>query len=672
MSQLPGSLSADLLEKLIPWANQPVGEHAITALTGGMDNASKLHLKQVLRDCWLRCDQVIDHRSIMATANKPVVKVDFANLTHFVAASALVEFKRLQRLYNNELTWGLKNSIDAFVHLPVSQGADNSPKLKTSEQSKTLEPSLASEWLMSTSKVSDFRRRNGERLLLVSKVAIHYRGQTFAAKTANISNGGCLVLIDKASLSEGLFNDLGNAHVNSQFAIEFEVSVEYLELSEQYGLNVALMAYQVVSFNGATPLCKLALKRVDKDGRVEFDQLIAHLMNEHRRRNRLDVENTVKALTARCWHLATIAQLNAVMVLSHKRDRYHLLITQPKTAKLQNQLKLHPHLLAFMTEITDVGQCKLFLVWTDAQNLVYVADLAQLTPGKLAAVLMHWRQALWHKAFMVKADSLDPELADLGTSLPCDVAAIVSKLNSPLPVKVAQLSVELSKISLIEAVDYMIDGLDAKLPKGDKDALSLAPFRLIGEGGQLRQVPFSAKEDTQGNKLDSALRNLVLSNLPKVAIFANVHKQTISPSGLTGYQYLPAPFIDDKHRVKLNVLFSQDILSKLGAKHSQKQDMLFVSMVNDKVNERFLLSEFNSKKVMVNILKRINHCGDLFMFALDLTSPRTRAEDAIVTIEHKYLSHYSPSKAKKLDANLDFNLSIQLVDVSDLLRVFVL
>jgi hypothetical protein len=51
MSQLPGSLSADRLEKLIPWANQPAGEHAITALTGGMDSASKLQLKQVLRDC---------------------------------------------------------------------------------------------------------------------------------------------------------------------------------------------------------------------------------------------------------------------------------------------------------------------------------------------------------------------------------------------------------------------------------------------------------------------------------------------------------------------------------------------------------------------------------------------------------------------------------------------
>jgi hypothetical protein len=65
MSQLPGSLSAERLEKLIPWANQPVGEHAITALTGGMDSASKLQLKQVLRDCWLRCDKAIDHRTIM-------------------------------------------------------------------------------------------------------------------------------------------------------------------------------------------------------------------------------------------------------------------------------------------------------------------------------------------------------------------------------------------------------------------------------------------------------------------------------------------------------------------------------------------------------------------------------------------------------------------------------
>ncbi|MCJ8273044.1 MAG: hypothetical protein MJK04_27050, partial [Psychrosphaera sp.] len=278
-------------------------------------------------------------------------------------------------------------------------------------------------------------------------------------------------------------------------------------------------------------------------------------------------------------------------------------------------------------------------------------------------------------AFLGKSDSLDPQLADLGTSLPCDVAPIVSKLNSPLPVKVAQLSVELAKISLIEAVDYMIDAFDAKLPKGEHNTLSLAPFRLTGGGGQLRQVPFSAKDDAQGSKLDSALRNLVLSNLPKVAIFANARKQAISPIGLTGHQYLPSLFIDNNHRVKLDVLFSQDILSKLGSKAGKinglKNDMLFVSVVEGKVTERYLLSEFKLKKLMVNILKRINHCGDLYMFALDLTQPRTPAEDLIVTIEHKYLSHYSPSKAKKLDANLAFNLSIQLVDVSDVLRGFV-
>ncbi|NQZ10981.1 MAG: PilZ domain-containing protein, partial [Algicola sp.] len=578
MDQLPGHFGADLLEKLIPWVNQPVGEHAITALTGGMDSASKLQLKQTLRDYWLRCDQAIDHRATMAKIGKPVITQDFANLTHYLAASALSEFKRLQKLYNNEFTWGLKHSIDAFVQMPVDPLTDpfvDTPaapdQLKSPQQTQyeTKQQSLANGWRIGASKVSDFRRRNGERLLLVSKMAVHYRGHRFEAKTANISSGGCLVLIDKTSLPSGLFDDQDNAQA-PQACNAGEVGIEYLELSEQYSLNAQLMAYQVVNFKDSVHLCQLALKRVDKDGRVEFDQLIAHLMNEHRRRNRLDVENTVKALTARCWHLATIAQLNALVVLSHKLNRYHLLITQSQSFNLQTQIQLHQHLLAYMTENTGVGQCKLFLAWTDAQNTLFIAELAQLTSGKLAAVLVHWRKGLWHKAFLVKSDSLDPQLADLGTSLPCDVAPIVSKLNSPLPVNVAQLSVELAKISLIEAVDYMIDALDVRLPEGDHNALSLVPFRLTGRGGQLRQVPFSAKEDAQGNKLDSALRNLVLSNLPKVAIFANVRKQAISPSGLTGHQYLPALFIDDNHRVKLDVLFSQDILSKLGAKAGSK------------------------------------------------------------------------------------------------------
>lgn len=51
---------------------------------------------------------------------------------------------------------------------------------------------------------------------------------------------------------------------------------------------------------------------------------------------------------------------------------------------------------------------------------------------------------------------------------------------------------------------------------------------------------------------------------------------------------------------------------------------------------------------------------------MDITQGRDCAQDKIVAIEHKYLSHYSPAKAKKLDASLVYNLSIQLVDISDL------
>lgn len=654
MVQMHSGFSTELLEKLIPWANQPVGEHAITALTAGMDGASKLKLKETLKNCWRRCYQPVDHRQ----SGEAIIEVVFAKYTHFIATSAMVEFERLKKLYNQEFTLGLKQAIDEFVVVPGEQ-VQASPQKHPQPKKRPREKTLTTGWRIGASDVRDFRRRNGERLMLVSKVGLEYQGHRFLAKTANISSGGCLVRIDPQDLPCP--------------SLCGEVGVEYIELSEKYTLAPQWMCYQVVNFKPLEQSCQLALKRVEKDGKEEFDQLIAHLMNEHRRRNRLDVDNTVKALSARCFNLSATAQLNALMVLSHYQDQYHFLINLSQNDSQHQHLVHEAHLLPYLSENTATGVCHLFFVWTDNQNRLYVAELKDINRQPVFETMLgHWRKAQWHKVFLVKADTLDPQLADLGTSLPCDVATIVSKLNAPLPVNVARLSQELAKITLIEDVTDVVDVIAPGKFSGKRSGSQLARFKLanthINKRSKLKPVSF--KEAGQPSKLDSALRNLILSNLPKVAIFADVRKRGVAPVGLTGHQYLPEPFIDDSRRVKLDLLFSQQILLKLANCEGHHKDILFVAMTKGKVTERYLLSQFMLPKLLLNILKRIKKSAELYIFILDVGQARERFEDVIVTIEHKYLSHYSPAKAKKLDASLKYNLSIQMVEVSEQFSAF--
>jgi hypothetical protein len=193
---------------------------------------------------------------------------------------------------------------------------------------------------------------------------------------------------------------------------------------------------------------------------------------------------------------------------------------------------------------------------------------------------------------------------------------------------------------------------------------------LFNELTELNAFSPAFTEDVQANKLDTALRNLLLSNLPKVTILANIHKKTIALNTLIGHSYLPTFFIDESQRVKLDLMFSQAILLQLAQRKKPTQEMLFVMVHNEKVVARHLLCEFSSPVKMMETLKK-NKQARLYAFTLDVNRPNKIADDAIITIEHKYLSHYSPTKAKKLDEGLAYNMSIGLIDVSALFSMLI-
>jgi hypothetical protein len=748
MAQMQNSFSQELLEKLIPSARKPVSDIALGLMVPSMDTAGKAKLKMELQKCWAQCHQRMDHRPLCDNT----VEVAFAKQTHFIAKAAVSEFDRLKTLYNQYYTVGLKQSLDTFAqqHKAVA------------EQSRF----DVSGWRLGSSNVSDFRRRNGERLLLVSHVRLLCTDNTIEAKTSNISNGGCLLLVEPEQAGQLVLLD--------------KIVIEFSELAKKFALEDQEINYQIVDIKPAGDVYKVALKRTEDGDSSEFDQLVQQLMNEHKRRNRLNVDNTIKALSARCHNMASIAQLNGLIVMSNRNNRYHLLVTQGHTLSLQGELLLNQDVIPHMTENTDSGTNRLFYVWASSQKDVYIGELSEMAQKEgFQTMLKTWRNAVWHKAFMVKANPIDAQLADLGTSIPSNVSPIASKLNAPLPAKVAQFTRELSKISVIEDVTYLMDGLT---PNGRQSGLvsKLAErFKLKPSQGRLRQVPFNIKElpafydtyrfshdcelshgnkhfkivnghancreavvslplkehklrtgskvtiswmidgtrisldakviqhhylhkrthlrfsgeskmvrhlfaeltnlnafdpafveDVQANKLDVAIRNLVLSNLPSVAIFAQAKKQGMVMRALTGHQYLPEFFIDDNNRVKLDALFSQQILLKLANSDDCHKEILFIGVDGEKIVERRLLSEYSSAKLMIKVLQHLCKTCTLYAFALDLSRSRPTAQDDIISIENKYIKHYSPGKAKKLEASLAFNISIGLVDISDTFCAF--
>lgn len=748
---------SDLLEKLIPWINKPVAEHAMTALTAGMDSDRKALLRETLHKCWKRSPEPIDHRS----SHEDVEEIEFCNFTHFVCVSAKLEFERLRKLYDDNFTIGLKAAIDEFV-------------VKQANNRKAQERNVLSGWRIGATEVADFRRRGGERLLVETPVVVTHKDKTYKARTADISKLGCLLCFAPGEGPELTLDDV--------------VEVEYFELSSKYSIAVRAVSYQVVMYNAKAMTRQLALHRVENVPAIvdaEFNQLFRQLLQESKRRNRLDVDNTIKAMKARSQCLAAVTQMNALMVLSHQHDRYHILVTQGQSLNLQAQLLLDQAMIPHIVESTKIGQSQLFYVWANDRNAVYVAAIDTLIKlNLLDEVLGVWRTASWHKAFLVKTEDLDSQSAEQGTSLPCHVAPTVSKLNAPLPDKVAQLSDGLNKISLIEDVSYLVDAMSMGRRNTSRSLRKFNGFRVKRAKGIVRQVPFNPNEmacfdhtfcfnkdctlsyiskeqqskftivngycdyekavlflslndsppaigakvsvtwhidgsmlflhgivdeydelhktvfltwhesiplvkhlfaelsdleaflpafraDITANKLDMAMRNLIITHLPKISIFACARQNTIQLRGLTGARYLPEQFFDNKQRVKLDKLFSKDILKKFAHCHNLMSDMLFVAIKDGQVLERHLLSEFDSYIQWLEPLRKLNRQSTLFIFSVDISPGRDIPDDAIVSVEQKYINHYSPGKAEKLSRDLSFSLSIQLVDITELIQNYI-
>lgn len=745
---------SELLEKLIPWINKPVAEHAITALTAGMEESRKAALRESLQQCWQSASERIDHRSI----NEEVVRVDFAQLTHFICKGALEEFERLKNLYNNHYTEGLRQSLAEYV--------------TTMEHSKHVEErNFVSHWRIGANNLGDFRRRGGERLLLTTSVVVIHNHLRYCATTADLSMWGSLICFGPDECPELVVGE--------------QVLIEFTQLSNKHDCHLGYLTYQVVSFNPKALTRQMALKRLPCDrpkADERFEELFRHLLQDHKQRNRLDVDNTIRAVTARSYSLSSVSQLNAIMVLSQYQQRYHLLVSQGQSLPLQAQLQVHEAMIPHMVETTPLQQSQLFYAWADSRNGIYLAGLQTLIKLNLVDdVLGVWRSASWHKAFLVRTECLTDGLVDIGTSLPCHIAPAISKLNAPLPEKVVKLSEDLNKISLIEDVSYLVDAMSMGRRNTLKTMRKFNGFRVKRSAGVLRQVLFDAQQmpkfkhtyrfthcscltykneqyvivngfcdyeramlhlslndnppkrgekiaisweiegsliflpavverydeihkmlelkwtDEQGMvkglfaeldmldvfamafkpdihavKLDMAVRNLILTHVPKVSVFVSLKDNGLALKGLTGVRYISEQFVDSAQRLKLDNLFSRQMLKRLAQNHGLWSDILFVGVKDGKIVDRHLLSEFDSYIQWLEPLRHLNRKAELYIFSIDVTPSREIADDAIVRVEKKYIRYYNPSKSAKLDKDLDYSLSIQLLDVTELMRHFII
>lgn len=380
----------------------------------------------------------------------------------------------------------------------------------------------------------------------------------------------------------------------------------------------------------------------------------------------------------------------------------------------------------------------------------------------------------------MRTESLTDGVVDIGSSLPCHIAPVISKLNAPLPDKVVQLSEELNKISLIEDVSYLVDAMSMGRRNTLKTMRKFNSFRIKRARGILRQVPFDTqqlpkfkhtyrfthcsrlthqneqfvivngfcdleramlhlslndnppkrgdsidisweidgsliflpakvqryddihkivdlvwceekelvkglfaelnmlevfalayKPDIHAVKLDMAVRNLILTHVPKMSIFLSLKNNGIALKGLTGMRYIPDQFVDNAQRLKLDSLFSRQMLKRLAQNHGLWRDILFVGVKEGKTIERHLLSEFDSYIQWLEPLRQLNRHAKLFIFSVDVTPSREIVDDDIVRVEKKYIRYYNPSKSAKLDKDLGYSLSIQLLDVTQLMRHFI-
>lgn len=279
----------ELIEQLKPIVNEPEFADIFAQLTADEDGPTKLQLKMELRRLVTPCNRSIDMRSEVI---HDCVPVPHNGRIHYLDQRALVIFENGLSLYQGVFTQDTYEQIQRLLSQSDADSAVPGAANIAASHSHIHVPAF---------KLAGYAQRNEERMNFVSEVkVIPLEGSEFEASTTDLSVQGMRI------------------KVPSKLAVNLtpgaEVSLRFTGLAQKFTIDQRLRIPYIVidSTRESDQVTYLKLRRKADFESESFDTFLLGFINGHKKRYKINLDNTLAALVAKGHEQFFMPRLNAL------------------------------------------------------------------------------------------------------------------------------------------------------------------------------------------------------------------------------------------------------------------------------------------------------------------------------------------------------------------------
>ncbi|MFT5542386.1 MAG: hypothetical protein ACI97K_000388 [Glaciecola sp.] len=423
-----------LIHKLAPFVEKPDFTRLLNEATKDLSNEKRFLLKMEMKRLSKPCIRSIDLRT-RVTSNCELFS--FQGIKHYLHAPAVELFEDLIERYGI-FTFGVYESVLSLAEHEFNANAGS--MTSTDDPQQDSKKSSSEKYIVKNQALLAFPHRHEERMNYVVLIELFLdNNESVFASTVDISPSGLKL---KLKVPE----QLGMVKAFTPVNIIFRGLPPDSELTKQS------IEYRVLGISGEDEQAKIHLQRDIRVGPQFFNNYIKKLIKIHKRKYKVNLNNTVQALEDKIYEQAFASTTPALSIFVDSQFK------QRPLAKFACVNGTNKEIMDYWLDENDQQNIG-FLVNSERLNelmsksgsnaCIWVYAFTHIKDGKvyfysataeeldakpdLRAVFLSYasRKVSW-RVYKIVCSDIDPKSAYLPTAMPSGINRKIDRLNRPL------------------------------------------------------------------------------------------------------------------------------------------------------------------------------------------------------------------------------------------------
>ncbi|MBC3765048.1 PilZ domain-containing protein [Neptunicella marina] len=434
----------DILEQLKPVINEPDFNNTLSSIAANVSKPKRFLIKMELRRQARPCEQIIDLRGLV---DGRCGSYEYGGLTHFLDPIAIEVFERQIRAFGH-YTVGVYEAVNntennfRVMHQKELNGEQITPG--SSAEAQHAYPTRIINFRA-------YRQRQEERMNFVVNIElVNQFDEHTAASTMDVSVNGLKVKVRRGQL----FQPHESLHIYFR-----GLSIDHNSMNIAEGVPYEIIAVDKVDEDQILTLCRTHTHETPK-----FDAFLERFIQGNKRRYKVNMENTIEAITSKGYEQYYIPQFNSLPVfieqqqekliprfaLTNDGNREHFHYWCDESGQLRIEHLFHQQRLNELLEQREI-YVYAFNRINKGKTFFYSASAHQLHQQELLKTQFLGygsRKASW-RVYKLQLLDINPEQSFAPLSLPDELGPQVKKLNTPPPARLMAKLIRLKYIALL-------------------------------------------------------------------------------------------------------------------------------------------------------------------------------------------------------------------------------